>query len=226
VASGKRRTSERRAQKLNANTAKLLIGVETLLAEGNSFTDLSMDEITQAAGVPRSTLYYYYRDKAELLLAISETAIAQIEEASRGVGELDPNLSRAEFVKTVRDALNTWRPHVPITTALAELAAYNPDVESRFRAAWGVIEHRIIEHIKEGQAAGRIRKRLKPADTAAWLVWMLERGMSQAIGREQDDKRIKQLIDAAAEILYTTLYDAQPRAAARSRRTAASRVEP
>jgi AcrR family transcriptional regulator len=207
VASGKRQTSERRRQKRDANTAKFLAGVEALLAEGNSYTDLSMDQITQAAGVPRSTLYYYYRDKAELLLAISETAIAEIEEASRGAGELDPNLSRAEFVKTVRGALNTWRPHVPITTALAELAAYNPDVELRFRAAWAVIEDRIADHIREGQAVGRIRKRLKPADTAAWLVWMLERGMSQVIGREQDDKRIKQLIDAVAEILYTTLYD-------------------
>jgi len=31
--------------------------------------------------------------------------------------------------------------------------------------------------------------------------------MSQVIGREEDDKRIRQLIDAVAEILYTTLYD-------------------
>jgi len=99
--------------------------------------------------------------------AISETAIAEIEEASRGAGELDPNLSRAEFVKTVRGALNTWRPHIPITTALAELAAYNPDAEIRFRGAWAIVEGRIAEHIKEGQAVGRIRKRLKPADTAA-----------------------------------------------------------
>jgi AcrR family transcriptional regulator len=207
VASGKRQTSERRTVKRNANTAKLLAGVEALLADGNSYTDLSMDEITQAAGVPRSTLYYYYRDKAELFLAISETAIAEIDLASRGFGELDPNLSRAEFVKTVRGALNIWRPHVPITNALAELAAYNPEVETHFRAAWALIEDRITDHIKEGQAAGRIRKRLKPADTAAWLVWMLERGMSQLIGRESDDKRVQQLIDAAAEILYTTLYE-------------------
>ena len=42
--------------------------------------------------------------------------------------------------------------------------------------------------------------------SAGWLMWMLERGMSQLIGREEDPQRSARLIDAAAEILYAVLY--------------------
>jgi AcrR family transcriptional regulator len=206
VAPGSRKTAERRSRKRDANTAKLLDGVERLLAEGNSYTDLSIDEISAASEVARSTLYYYFKDKGEILLAIGEEAIDEIVAASRGWGEVDPMLSRDEFIETVRGALRTWQPHVPIINALAEAAAYTPEVDEAFRAGWATVEARIAEHIRDGQEVGRIRSTISPDDTAGWLVWMLERGMSQLIGREQNEQRSARLIDAAAEILYTVVY--------------------
>ena len=206
MAPGSRKTAERRSRKRDANTAKLLAGVERLLAEGNSYTDLSIDEISAASGVARSTLYYYYKDKGEILLAIGDQAIAEIVDASRGWGEVDPLLSREQFLETVRRALRAWRPHVPIVNAMAEAAAYTPEVDEAFRAGWMTVEARIAEHIREGQAVGRIRASIDAADSAGWLMWMLERGMSQLIGRESDKARSARLIDACAEILYTVLY--------------------
>jgi TetR/AcrR family transcriptional regulator, ethionamide resistance regulator len=206
VPPGSRKTAERRSRKRDANTAKLLEGVERLLAEGYSYTDVSIDEISAASGVARSTLYYYFKDKGEILLAIGAEAIAEIDAASRGWGEVDPLLSREEFLETVRQALETWRPHVPIINAMAEAAAYTPEVDAAFRAGWATVEERIAEHIRDGQAAGRIRPSISAQDSAGWLMWMLERGMSQLIGREGDAARSARLIDVAAEILYTVLY--------------------
>lgn len=80
-----------------------------------------------------------------------------------------------------------------------------------FRAAWDRVHARITEHIQDGQAAGRIRTTISAQDTAGWLVWMLERGMSQLVGREDDNTRVAELVDSAAEILYTVLYASMTR---------------
>ncbi len=98
---------------------KLLPAVESLLAEGLSFTDLSVETIIERAGAPRSTFYYHFRDKGELLIAISADAIAQITETSTNLYRDDAHVSRSQYVEAIRLTASTWLSHIRLLNAVA-----------------------------------------------------------------------------------------------------------
>jgi AcrR family transcriptional regulator len=184
---------------------RLLRGVEALLAEGSSYTDLSVDEIIESAGVPRSTFYYHFRDKGELLTSISAEAVAAIVDVSDGLYVEGLHRSRATFKSAVRRTAETWLEHVPLMNAVAETAAYNPAVKEQFLAGWRHAQQRVAEHIREGQAAGFVRADLHPEYVAGWLTWMAERGMALLVW-PAPKTQLDDVIDALAATVWHTLY--------------------
>src|SRR5882724_12410734 len=90
-----RKTQASRAERRDLIKARLLAAVESLLAEGESFTELSVERLVSLAGVSRSTFYVYFEDKGELIRAwlteiISELDVAAQEWWSLGTGG-EPN---------------------------------------------------------------------------------------------------------------------------------------
>lgn len=193
---------ERRAEL----AAQLLGPVEELLSEGGGFTDLTLAEIIDRAGVKRSTFYYHFHDKAELLIEISARAIQEIVETSYGLYRLEPDSSFEDFERRVRETVLIWLPHVPLMRALAELAAYDTRVRDQFEAGWGAAVEGIRRHIVDGQAAGFVRRESDPEFTAAWLTWMAERGMGQVAAAAAVDD-LDRVIRALALIVWRTLYE-------------------
>ena len=134
--SGSVKAGGRRARSREALAAKLMASVEALLTEGTSYTDLSVDEILERTDVPRSTFYYHFRDKGELLIAVSADATAQIVAVSEGLYRDGLHRSRREFTGAVQATAEAWLAHVPLMNALSEMAAYNPEVNAQFLAGW------------------------------------------------------------------------------------------
>lgn len=203
--SGGVKAAGRRERSRAALVDKLLAAVESLLSEGITYTDLSVETIIERAGAPRSTFYYHFRDKGELLIAVSADAVAQITESSKGLYRDNLHGSREQFTDAVRRTANTWLTHLPLINAVAELAAYNPMVKAQYLATWQSAQDHLADHIRAGQAAGVVRADLHPEHTAAWLTWMAERGLGLhvwAAPAEQQDAAI----DALATTVWHTLY--------------------
>jgi AcrR family transcriptional regulator len=185
--------------------ARLLAAVESLLAEPRSFTDLTVEEIIERAGVPRSTFYYHFHDKADLLVAVSADALREIVEASRALYADAPRRSRAEFTAAVRRTVQTWRGHVPVMNAVAELAAYDADVKGPFLAGWDAARQEAEDYIRAGQRDGDVRPDLHPAHVAGWLTWMAERGISQLVAAA-DEQEFDAIVEGLATIVWHTFY--------------------
>ena len=60
-------------------------------------------------------------------------------------------------------------------------------------------------HIRSGQRTGLVDPRLGPAETAAWLTWMAERGFDQLV-RSATDAEVERLVDAYSRGFRNTLY--------------------
>ena len=58
--------------KREAIEADVLEATEALLEEGASFADLSIERIATRAGISRTAFYFYFRDKRELLMRLTE----------------------------------------------------------------------------------------------------------------------------------------------------------
>jgi TetR/AcrR family transcriptional regulator, ethionamide resistance regulator len=205
VISGSKKAGSRRARSREELLARLLVAIEALLGEGQSYTDISVDEILDRAGVARSTFYYHFRDKGELLIGVSAGAVEEIVEISNGLYADGLHRSRPDFTAAVRRTVQAWSAHVPLMNALSELAAYNPAVKEQFLAGWRHAQLRVAQHIRDGQAEGFVRDDLHPDHVAGWLTWMAERGISLLVW-PAPERQIDEIADALATTVWHTLY--------------------
>ncbi|MEA2172363.1 MAG: TetR/AcrR family transcriptional regulator, ethionamide resistance regulator [Solirubrobacteraceae bacterium] len=195
---------QRHAVRRERIVGELLPIVEDLLAAAPYF-ELKVEQIIQRAGMARSTFYRYFQDKGELLLAVSEPAIADILAAASRVWELPADATREDLETTMRNVIVQYRPHTPLMQAMVETSAYDAAVRAAFQGAWSAARASQADHIRHGQAEGWIRPELDPEETSGWLVWMAERGMYQLVPGA-DDAALDRLSRSFAAILWHTLY--------------------
>jgi AcrR family transcriptional regulator len=184
---------------------RLLPAVEALLAEGQPYTDLSVEDLLERADVPRSTFYYHFRDKAELLTSLSAEAVEEIVETSSGLYAHGLHRSRPDFTAAVRRTVQAWSAHVLLMNALAELATYNPTVKEEFLAGWRHAQEGLVSHIRDGQAAGVVRHDLNPEYVAGWLTWMAERGIPLLVW-PAPEAQLDEISAALATTVWHALY--------------------
>src|SRR3954470_17603990 len=58
--------------------AGVLAATDALLREGVSYTDLNIERIATRAGISRTAFYFYFRDKRELLLRLTENVTDEL----------------------------------------------------------------------------------------------------------------------------------------------------
>ena len=68
--------------------------------------------------------------------------------------------------------------------------------------------HKIAEHIAHGQRAGFIRPDILPQETAAWITWMAERGMTHLVA-SADEPGLDRLAESLATMVWSTVYAQQ-----------------
>ncbi|GAA0606020.1 TetR/AcrR family transcriptional regulator [Sporichthya brevicatena] len=200
-----RKAQSSRAQRRDDIRAKLLTAVEQMLAEGESFTELSVERLVAQAGVARSTFYVYFEDKGELLRAWLEDITDSLDDSATDWWGLDATADRDDLRKALSSIVLTYRPHTNLMAAAFDAAAYDPAVRE---AAMGLIAHNtagLRKHIKVGQREGFVDPNLPAAEVAEWLTWMAERGLHQLV-RGAPDATVEALIDAYTAIVWNTLY--------------------
>lgn len=180
--------------------------VEPLLEAGESFADLSVERLIQAADISRSTFYVYFDDKGDLLGAMVVDITADLAEAGTPWFRLAPDATRDELRDALRSLFGTYRRHKTILGAVAEAAAYDARVRDQHRL---LVERAVSElsaHIAEQQRQGAAAPELHPRRTAQWLTWMLERGLYQLVAPAQSADA-EDLLDSATDIAWRTLYE-------------------
>lgn len=196
---------ERRALRRERVVRRLVPVVERLLDDEESYLDLKVERIIEAGEMARSTFYGYFDDKADLIVALGETAMADIIGAAQGIWELPASATRDEVAAAVRHTIATYLPHTRLMGALVETASYDRGARERFDAAYGAAQRAAARHIRAGQKAGVVRPDLHPDETAGWLTWMAERGMTQLV-QHAGKARLARLEESFTAILWHTLY--------------------
>lgn len=208
MASVTRRAQSARPQRREENLRRLLTAIEELLAEGTSFTEVSVERLARQAGVARSTFYVHFADKGALLRELTADLVDRLLAAGRGWwGGASPR-SKEELRARVEVIVATYRPHADLMRAFTDTSGHDPSVREAFRELTGRYVVELTEHIERGQGDGTIRDSLPARGTAEMLTWMAERGMAQML-RDADDAGAERTVDAFTAIAWNTLY-AQP----------------
>lgn len=200
-----RKTQSNRAKRRDDLRRELLVAIESLIAEGESFTEISVERLVSKASISRSTFYVYFEDKGELLRAWFQDIRQQIDAAAERWWDLDVDATRDDLRDALATVIAAYRPHIPLMAAAADAAAYDPAVREEFEELMNRNSAGLRRHIKVGQKSGNVAASLLPAETAAWLTWMAERGFHQLV-RGASDKELDKLVTAYTDIVWGTLY--------------------
>lgn len=214
MASVTRRAAGARARRESnraENLGRLLRAVEESLAEGTSFTELSVERLVARAGVSRSTFYVHFGDKGTLLRELTADLVAQLLTAGRAWwgGEAPP--SRAALRVLVAGIVETYGPHAELMRAVTDTSAHDPAVREVFRELTGRYVEELGAHIERGQTAGTVRRDVPARATAEMLTWTAERGLGQMLRTPipdgEDTDPATRAVEAFTAVVWNTLYE-------------------
>lgn len=165
--------------KREAVQAAVLAATEQLLEEGASFADLNIEKIATRAGISRTAFYFYFKDKGELLVRLTEDITVELYQQADVwfSGKGDP---RQEVREALASVASLYAAHAALMRVIVEVSTYEEDVAIFWR---GLLERFIeatAERMRSEQAAGHAPAG-DPRATAFALVWMCERTLYQQI---------------------------------------------
>jgi TetR/AcrR family transcriptional regulator, ethionamide resistance regulator len=185
---------------------RILPLVEELLEAAGGYVHLKVEDILQSASLSRSTFYRYFKDKNELLLALSEPALREIRTVALRTWELGPDVTFSQFEAELYKTMEAYRPHVALMSALVEVAAYDARVKELFNGFFENLRLAIAAHIRLEQKRGVVRAGIDADAAAGWITWMAERGMNQLVPTADAAGRRK-LATSMATIVWHGVYD-------------------
>lgn len=184
----------------------LRAALAALMADGTPFRDLSVGRFLDAVGMARSTFYKYFDDKTSMLAALSAGTLHRLYDAQRGWLDKGEEVTREDVVAAMRALLDAYRAEEPVMRAVAEASVYDPDIRKAYLDGVRDYERATERFIRSGQKGGWVRD-VHPGDTAAALVWMVERTTSQT-APDASPRRLDGVAAALADVICVTLFTA------------------
>jgi AcrR family transcriptional regulator len=154
--------------------AQILEAAERLLAT-KSLQELSVGDINEAAGVSRTTFYFYFSSKFAVVSALLDSRLDEIYQGVRPWIESEGEAS-VEFLRsTLVTTTHTWLRHGPLMRAVLENLPSDQDL----REQWYTILDRFIsefaKHIDGLRAGGYYPPGMDSVTLATGLAWATER---------------------------------------------------
>jgi len=158
----------------------VLAATSDLLGEGVSYADLNIERIATRAGISRTAFYFYFRDKRELLLRLTEDVTDELYRQGdiwfSGAGE-----PTAEVAEALQKIGALYREHGAVLRAIVQAAATDDEVA----VFWHAILDRFVDatarRIDELRSDGATVVAEDARACAFALCWMIERAFNQQL---------------------------------------------
>ena len=149
----------------------LAAGLEALHSRG--FNATSVQDITEAAGVPKGSFYNHFASKEELGAAVVEqySLRASKRRAILADASVEPlQRIRRYFEAMIATARYPGAPGCLLGNFGAELSNQSPAIRERVSAAFEDWTMALAEVIEEAQKAGKVKKGVSSEAMAAFLI--------------------------------------------------------
>lgn len=181
----------------------VLRAMEDLLTEGETYADLNVERIAGRAGISRTSFYFYFRDKREVLERLTVTVADELYAAAdiwwSGTG-IQPDALRT----SIENISTLFVQHGPLLRAIVEVGTYERDVADHWRTLIGRFVDATEARIVAEQAAGNAPE-FPAAATAFALVWGVERSFyQQYVQGEPFDPKV--LVEALSTTWLRAIY--------------------
>jgi AcrR family transcriptional regulator len=183
--------------------AAVLGATEALLSEGASYADLNIERIATRAGISRTAFYFYFRDKRELLMRLTEDVNELLYQQAdiwfSGAGAPEPEIREA-----LTNIAALYAEHGVLLRAIVEVSTYDDEVAQFWRGMLGRFVDASRRRIEAEQEVGLSVARGAQA-TAFALCWMTERTMYQHLV-QGGPMAADEMVDALVGIWLHSVY--------------------
>ncbi|WP_346960316.1 TetR/AcrR family transcriptional regulator [uncultured Arthrobacter sp.] len=183
----------------------ILITAEALLGE-RAFDEISIEELARGAGISRPTFYFYFSSKDDVLLALLDRVITEVEHR---VGELPRDFERdpAEaWTRSIGVFVDVFVAHRGVAAAAIAARARNNEV----RALWSKSMESWVDFssdvIRSEQARGAAPEGTDAHDLAVSLNLMNERVITAVLNQESPAIAESRALDVLSTIWIRSIY--------------------
>lgn len=188
----------------------MLDAVVRLMADGTPFTELPVQQIAEAADVPRSTFYLHFPDKGQLLLALAGQPVQAMMAAWTDWADAN-RYEPLSMRLPVERILALYRSNLHMLAALHEVAAYDEEVAAFWHEQLQSVIDTHRDAIVAEQDAGHIHPEADAEQLALLIHSMLDRAISLHCLADPDGGGDAALALALARSLWLMIYGDAPR---------------
>jgi AcrR family transcriptional regulator len=187
----------RREEEKERRRAEMVDAAEALYADVG-WDDVTMDRVAKSARLSRALLYVYFRDKNDLLHAITERALLELRE--RFVEAAAAHAKGIDQVQAIGRAYVLFQQEKPYrfdacSRFHAHQAAGQP-AEDACAAAGDAVIAVIVQSLLQGQADGSIRKDIGNPAQVCVMLWAFTHGLIQ-IGTNKTQEIARQGVEVS-----------------------------
>ena len=203
-----RRTSSHR--KGDANELAILETAERLLGE-SAFSEISIADLAAGAGISRSSFYFYFGAKDEVLMTLFDRLAGELEPIVRAMAEGIADDPRAGLTTGIEATARLWREHGPVLVATSEATALSPQLS----AVWSTTVQRFID-VNADMIRAERRRGAAPAagpgaqDLATSLIWLNVRSLEAIATGTQPAASPARITGVLTEIWLRAIYGTTP----------------
>lgn len=183
----------------------ILVTAEALLAE-RGFDDISIEDLARGAGISRPTFYFYFASKDEVLLALLDRVITEVEHRVGGLPrdfESDP---AGAWTRSIGMFVEVFVAHRGVATAAIAARSRNDEVRvlwSKSMQSWADFSTDVI--LSE-QARGAAPGGIDAHDLAVSLNLMNERVITAVLNKESPAIAESRALDVLSTIWIRSIY--------------------
>jgi AcrR family transcriptional regulator len=166
-------------KRFSATEMQLVSALERLLRGGGVFTEISVQQILEEAGVSRGTFYSHFRDKSQLLIRLTDNLRANLLELARAWNPAAGEDGAERYAAFFSQVIAIHRENFAVLSALRELATYDSAVHDFYTADLEEFDKAVHETLVDQQRSGVTPVALVPIAASRIIVW----GGAQAIAR-------------------------------------------
>lgn len=158
---------------MNTKQKILQVGAEIIHLKGFNYTGIQ--EVLQAAGVPKGSFYNYFKNKEDFGLQVIDYFIGFFASAVEPITQ-DPSLTASGKIRAILDRfMEVFRERdfaygCPIGNLTQEMGDLNPAFRNKLKEAVDCMANIYVRLIREGQSCGEISEKIHAEHTAYFIV--------------------------------------------------------
>jgi len=172
------------------------------------YANTTLDDIAAAVGVSREAIYYYFQNRAQILLAIIEPQSIALIDGIKAIFENSELNSNQKFRAAIENHLRRFDQYcLEMTVSMRNSSIeYEPEVRDSMVRIWSEYEAIWVKLISDGQSSGAFRQIGDPKMLAFGVL-----GMCNWLARWYNPRRavtIDELIDSYVDLLANGMFAA------------------